>query len=711
MPSFYKKPRNFIGVETEEIDPSTGQKSVVEVFGDYICDCINANDGDSYQDHVDNKWDYYTYRTDQVTDGIQHPSVAPRANPYNEAYAVSANGINQNCWINDLLDNPPPSIPISVGTRGFNARYFNPGFTDWYIFCDNDYNEPCWNTFIPTLNPDLPNYYRSLTLESFKTCGPDPFAEIDKLRRKIGNWAPTTSAVIPISPRHALLCRHCVGYYGGPDGTGIETYVVLYDPGAQTFVGRLVKTVTPTVLPGPCGGSSEFHDRLSACRDVRIAEIVNPDETFPIYFTEYLNPYSYKDWIITTNQNLNNGLVAFFLDQHGIFSLGELQFSNLSLIQDNGTVQGGVQPDLQIGLRYEKIKNIDQPKAVSYKTGDSGTSYFHYTKNGNILWPGGSIYGQYITGAWRKIDGKFLVDEVNQYLRSVGERELQEYTDFDNIYKFSDFVSIPGGSDPSSDPESPAQYTISSDDNPSQFKHILNIFPYLSRKLEIQNKNYNYLAFKPGILLQSAELNEFQEHILLQQSLTLSLANNWPLFGKKYQKENNLDFSVYEEFSGKFDEIYEFPIPNENYCISQKPSQIQILSVGNGLYITISEGWYNVPVRDETVWCYLDQPQTILLNIGSSIDTQIYIIVNEEIVQSSFNSQDEGYEFHDKSNRFLNPITDGADRVKVTLQLTEFPENGAVPILRVRKNTDTFISSNRILVQSMNKYKIFDINN
>jgi hypothetical protein len=660
-----------------------------------VCECVNVNNNpSSYQDHTSPTWDFYTYAPREY-EGINCPSVAPNSDPYPEKYAVFPNGINQSCWINTLLRNPPQSIPISAGGRGFGASYFTRGFTWIEFLCIGDYNDQCVPCAPNCAYTDGTAWYLQ---KYFEICP----GGIETARKKIGYYGPNNSAKVIISPRHVLLCGHCVGEIGDQPR---EDYFTLYDPNIDSFRGFAVKTVEY----GNNGGLDiEWYRNLFNNRDVRIAELINPDETFPYYFQQYLNPYSYKNWLINTqDSSSSNGLVSFFISQHGSFFLGEQEFKKIRNINGSGSTLQDAQPNVNIGNRYEEIIGIPQPKQSWWIKGDSGTSYFHYTKDGNVIWPGGSMYGQYWYQTWFSINGKFLVDEINQYLGLVNQPLLTEYTDFQQLYTFADFNLVPPeGSGPTNQP-----IIISSNTIVSKNKYPLEVFPYLSRKAKTQNKNYTYLAFKPGILLQSSELNELQENLLLQNSLTTSLVENWPIFGKEYQFLNDLDFTVYEQLSGKLDEVYEFPIPNQNYCISQKPSQINISSIGSGLYITISEGWYNVPVRDENVWCYLDQPQTILLNVGSTIDAEIYVIVNEQIVPSSFNSQDEGYEFHDKSNRFLNPITDGADRVKVTLQLTEFPENGAVPILRVRKNTDTFISSNRILVQSMNKYKIFDINN
>ena len=660
------------------------------VFGDCICETVNGPaNPQSFQDHVDPLWDFYTYANDYYVNGILTPSVAPKADYINQKYATYVTGLNPTCWINRLFPNGnSPTFYHSVSTRGYGATYFSVTFGGPfnYINCLGDLNEPCF--------PEPRTNEQRYLYEVYSICE----GGLEGVRRSIGQYSPTAPAATVISPTHVLLCGHCVG--AGPER---EDYVVLWDPTTQTFIGNLVRTVAPV---GSASGQ-DFHTRLYWDRDVRIAKIVGTGR-FPVHYTHYLNPYSFQSYIRTTGQqNSNEDLAVFHLNQQGIFALGLLSFNKLNNIVDNGSFVPQLDPNFNVGLKYEKIKDITQQKLGSARLGSSGTNYMFYTKDAINLWPGGAYAGQYIYNAWKRINNKFLVDEVNQYLRAVNEPELIEYTNFDLVYRISDFIDEP--EPPENPPEEQIGILISTDQTPSAYKHILNIFPYSSRKQDTQNKNYTQLGFKPGILLQAAELNELQENIVLQQTLTLSLSYNWPKFGKKYQHENVLDFTIYETLSGRFDEVYEFPIPNLNYCVPQNPSLIKSDVLGNAIFITLSSGWYNVPVRNENIWCFMEG-KTVSIPLSGTVDTKVYLTISEEVVPSSFIPSDEGYDFNDKSSKFLNPITDGADRVKINLDITTSPENNAVPILNIRRGTDTVIGSNRILVQTMNKYKINDIN-
>ena len=105
----------------------------------------------------------------------------------------------------------------------------------------------------------------------------------------------------------------------------------------------------------------------------------------------------------------------------------------------------------------------------------------------------------------------------------------------------------------------------------------------------------------------------------------------------------------------------------------------------------------------------MEEQVSIKLTVTNEIDKTLYLDLQQVIVNSSFIPTEEGYDFNDKSNRFINPITDGADRVKLLATFTEFPENTAIPLLKVRRGEGS-VGSNRILVQTMNNCKISDIN-
>jgi hypothetical protein len=73
-----------------------------------------------------------------------------------------------------------------------------------------------------------------------------------------------------------------------------------------------------------------------------------------------------------------------------------------------------------------------------------------------------------------------------------------------------------------------------------------------------------------------------------------------------------------------------------------------------------------------------------------------------ELVKSSFITTEEGYFFNDRSNRFINDITDGADRIK--LVITSFSEinevDGNVPICKIIN------TGNSIVLTTLNDYGI-----
>lgn len=382
------------------------------IVGDFVCECVHANSPTRYQDHVDSTWDYYTYNTNQVTNGITHPSVAPNGQT-NQTYAVSVNGINQDCWVNSLFENvPKPKFPQSVSNRSFGASYFTETFYG-ALPCDGNYNEPCYS------DPDIEEQLR---IEIFSICD----GGIDKARKKIGLYGPSQSTVTFISPTHATFCAHCLG-----DGAQTTQTVRVYDPTTQTFQNILVDLYPINY--------NQYTQRLRSERDIRVGKIQTAGVTFPTYYQYYFNPFSFQEYIQYSGKSLDQELAAFMVNANGIFVLWYFPFSNFNSLSQLNVASLYATPVIS-GQNSIYIKNVRQPRFVGTTSGDSGTNFMYFSKSGISVWPVGARAGQYLQECWKLFNGRYAIDDINSFLTGVGEPALTEFVDYDSLYKIDDFI-------------------------------------------------------------------------------------------------------------------------------------------------------------------------------------------------------------------------------------------------------------------------------
>lgn len=382
------------------------------IVGDFVCECVHANSPSSYQDHVDLTWDYYTYRTDQITNGIVHPSVAPNGQP-NQTYYLNANGLNQYCWINTLFGSATkPKFPQSVSVRSFGSSVFTEVFYP-SVDCDGDYNETCYT------DPDI---NEQLQIQIFSICD----GGIDKARKKIGLYAPAESTVTFVSPTHATFCAHCLG-----DGAETTQTVKAYNPTTQTFQNILVDLYPINY--------NQYTQRLRSERDIRVGKIQTAGVTFPTYYQYYFNPFSFQEYIQYSGKSLDQELAAFMVNANGIFVLWYFPFSNFNSLSQLNVASLYATPVIS-GQNSIYIKNVRQPRFVGTISGDSGTNFMYFSKSGISVWPVGARAGQYLQECWKLFNGRYAIDDINAFLALVGEPTLTEFVDYDSLYKIDDFI-------------------------------------------------------------------------------------------------------------------------------------------------------------------------------------------------------------------------------------------------------------------------------
>jgi len=247
----------------------------------------------------------------------------------------------------------------------------------------------------------------------------------------------------------------------------------------------------------------------------------------------------------------------------------------------------------------------------------------------------------------------------------------------------------------------------------NQNAYKLSPFPFSSRKFEsisLKKKNYAEIGFKPGLSLQAAELNEIQEHFFLKSSLLTLFYSSWPL----YFKTNS---QVIESLVGGNDVNYLTPNiwePEKSYPLRSK-NQITIeLNNDNTITLKFGIGWYHIPIVTtsglvKNNWFYLFESQSLSVPL-SITDQSFYISYEISIVESSHVEKDlngaeiEGYFFNDRSNQFINPNSDGADRVKLTITgFQPSPFTGSVFICRIVKLSNKYVlrAANNYMMQSI----------
>jgi hypothetical protein len=234
---------------------------------------------------------------------------------------------------------------------------------------------------------------------------------------------------------------------------------------------------------------------------------------------------------------------------------------------------------------------------------------------------------------------------------------------------------------------------------PAAFR--LNPYPLGSRTYDalVKNKsNYFLLAFKPGIALQAAELNELQEIFNLNNTLNIHFYSQWPLIGTE------LPTDIHEQLTKRQGILYKNPIIlKQNYPLIS--SQIEMTTLESKLKIKFNIGWYTVcdSELNRNYWFYNFELREIVIDVPTTENPkQIYLNHKMELVKSSFTPTEEGYFFNDRSNRFINDITDGADRIK--LVITSFSEinevDANVPICKIIN------TGNSIVLTTLNDYGI-----
>jgi len=685
MPLLIKDKINY-GLQTG----SGGQ--IVPISG--ICNTIHAQNQFEYGlNHVDPIWDFFDYGQNSPnlnSDGKNHQN-----------FSILPVKINSNCWIKNIFPNPSQRINmhgISVGKRSYGAGYFTWG---------------PWGSFGP--DKHAPYYIQA-------GCRP-----AEEMKWKFGLYTGATPLFIAISPRVAIATFHTLN-------NDTTQTVRMYNRNTNTFedftLEKIFSSPDTNYLVGTSADSPmNFGPGSNDLSDTVMFKIPDNDpRQFTTFYNKFANTKNAKNWLQNSDHDERDAFLGFTVNSQGLFFLSEIPFDVIKLT--NTVISSGVAleilsvPSTFTSRNYSGvynffvprssiIKNINQPRDFFTASGQSGTPRLVYDKSTNETIVGFDTFAD-SARAWECIfsDGESGIQKINRVLASLNQPPVSLVTDFSNILKLSDVVdTLP--EIPFKTASSNITFVPISKNTPSSEKFVLSIRPYYSKKKDTLKQNYSFIGFKPGVLLQAAELNELQESMLLQTNLQLECLLNWPIVGCKAKA--NLGDATIIQLSGSIDDIYSIPFPNPNYAYPLTPSIINYSYENEELTIILNVGWYNIPFETGNKWYYVDFPiehKINLTEIQNNVDIQFFIETQENFVLSSQSENDPGYIFNDRSNYgFVNPSTDGADRYKSTIISfsTEFKES-STPIFRVRKGVSDEIPVNRILIQTLNNYKIFDIN-
>ena len=201
--------------------------------------------------------------------------------------------------------------------------------------------------------------------------------------------------------------------------------------------------------------------------------------------------------------------------------------------------------------------------------------------------------------------------------------------------------------------------------------------PFFSRFQENtvgSQKNYNYIAFKPGYALQASELNEVMDLFYFNQTLSNLMASNWSRQHITFNPRNEIPIqtqchepvssSRYPQGIGGF--IGSCPVNPETVVItptgdSDKPWTVRL-----------NEGWYYVVDQNYRlgVFTYLPAPKEIVVPKvdNSSAPERIGVVLKYSTIRPDGDDPlliDDG--LFDNSGGDLDLNAEGASRIKVEI--------------------------------------------
>lgn len=210
----------------------------------------------------------------------------------------------------------------------------------------------------------------------------------------------------------------------------------------------------------------------------------------------------------------------------------------------------------------------------------------------------------------------------------------------------------------------------------------LNNFPYNSR-VAVDPTKYQMVAFKPGYPLQNSELNEIQDMIYIQQSLTAMMWSNWCTY--KVATSVNSTGPGWE---------------------GATPLYPSLITLGTNI-LTVGEGWYlcKLQLSGFYLWLY-NKTSTNISILTTQENEYVGFSVSSQGVDAQGNitntggfvtcRQDQSLRFNDGGS--IGPC--GADRYKVELTSIGVNSEGYsstfVPIMVKRVDGMYFMNNTKV---------------
>lgn len=213
----------------------------------------------------------------------------------------------------------------------------------------------------------------------------------------------------------------------------------------------------------------------------------------------------------------------------------------------------------------------------------------------------------------------------------------------------------------------------------------LNSNPYFSRSTLFNfkgatAKNYVMIAFKPGLPLQASELNEMQEIEAINQTLTATMMNSWPVQAPSYDDDDIIYGPGWDGAT---------PVRPRKEDNSPSPSLVVRANTSTG--VTANPGWYLVRVPSSGLkhWVYLNNslyvPPSNNSTIGFFLDYEIIKPINDTSL----------YDNSTGTESITPGAAAGADRIHVKIYgLTA--SQGATnfsPIVKINNGEALFINN------------------
>lgn len=207
----------------------------------------------------------------------------------------------------------------------------------------------------------------------------------------------------------------------------------------------------------------------------------------------------------------------------------------------------------------------------------------------------------------------------------------------------------------------------------------LQVAPYYSRisdNVVSEQKNYNYIAYKPGYALQASELNEFMDLLQFNMTMTNYMMSNWGGPHIMLNPRNRRSSEV--QCIGENAQGGPGGLPGFIGSCPVDPKTVDVSHLDDVWTITINPGWYYVVGKEYRlgVFTYLEESKSIQVpsNWSSSLTEKVgvklkhtYVSANGDVEAGLGDTS-----LYDNSGGFVDENAPGADRIKIEIESLKY---------------------------------------